>query len=322
MGVNATPMGQPQAAVAPVLNVVEPTKAAPAAAQVEPAKTPEAATEQPKVEPPKVEPVVDKSAAKFAALARQEKEIREREAKIKEREAKFSEYESKRGKVKEDPLTYLKEEYGLTLDDLVKLAANDNKPTPDMVAKKALEEVENWKKKDAEEKQKAKEEAERKAREEQERVYSERITSFKTEIGEFIKSKADDFEFTSASDDGVDLIYDVIEKAYIESEKNGEPKILSIEEAAKAVEDYFEKQAEKLLTLKKVQGKVAPKAPEANGSAAKPNPGAAPKEPEKKTSTLTNAMETSTPPPADTGKPLSIEESKRRAASFLKFTSG
>jgi hypothetical protein len=265
-------------------------------------------------------PKEDPFSSKFAALSRKEKALLEKELGIKEKEAKFSEYETKRGRAKTEPLAYLKDEYGLSLDDLIKLAANDNHPTPEMLAKKALDEVETWKKQQTEEKKKAEEEAKTRAQKEEEAKIEQTIYGFKKEIGSFLESNSDKYELTKNHDEGAELIYNVILKHHQQSVEEGNPRVMSIEEAAESVEKWMDGEIDRYMGLKKLQLKVGGKRTEDATNAEKVLAASAPSDSSPKT--LTNALESQTPPPSDAGKPMTLEESKRRSAAMLKWTRG
>ena len=82
----------------------------------------------------------------------------------------------------------------------------------------------------------------------------EAISNFKENITGFLTGKPDDFELCNNYPESVDLIYDVIEAHFAQTEK-----VMSMEEAAKLVEDHFESEAMKVTSFKKIQSKLAPK---------------------------------------------------------------
>lgn len=265
--------------------------------------------EAPKVEEPKVEDTEAAKeqaalASKFAALSKKEKQLREREKTLA---AKFEQERAKlvaesEGKLKNmvsledlrnDPLGAI-DKAGLTFEQFAQIVLNDGKPTQEMLLSqteqkmlKKLEELENKLKAKDEESQKSKEQA---ARE-----------SLLGDIRKQIDTN-DKYEFIRA-EGAYDTIIETMEEYYNQTlESDGEGKILSIDEAADAVEAYLEQEAEKFLKLNKVQSKFQGK-----------------QEPVKtKTApTLSNAV--TSPAPKTSTRFMSDDESKAEAARLLKW---
>lgn len=287
------------AAVAPT-----PTSEAPAARPVEGASTEKPAA--PVETPPKLEAEPD-FGPRFAALTKKERAIVERERALKAQEREVSEWKKAREAARLDPLAFL-EANGLSYDQVTQFVLNDRKLTE--AQRLAL--VEERLKKEDESRAEAAKAAEQ-------REIQETINGHKSAIGEFLSKGGDDFEVTmSHGDEGVELVYQVIEQRYRETfdPETGQGEILPIADAAKEVEAYLENLArERVLKLKKFQPKG-----EVKNEAASPTPPATGVVPETKrpAPTLTNAAVASTPPP-ESHKDLSDEESKRYAASLLRW---
>ncbi len=200
----------------------------------------------------------DQFASKFAALSRKEKALRDREAEYEARfedmQHRLAEYENQSSEpdvdwesmLRNDPLGAL-EEVGLGYDKLTELALNDGKLTPDMQLAAMREEMESeYRRKfeDLENRLTEKEQAEENA------YYDSVQNNFQEEIGSFVAQNPEKYELIEASNAN-DLVFDVIEEHYNET-----GSILDIEEAADAVEDYLEQEANKFMKLRKISSRL------------------------------------------------------------------
>lgn len=251
-------------------------------------------------------PTKDDFAKKFAALSRKEKEIRSREqeyeARLAELNAKTESMLPKEEQTKEElPLEYrlkrnpLKtlEELGLSYDQLTNLVLNDGKLPPEMQMKLMKEELESdykTKFEQLEEKLKAKE------IEEQEAQLNSVVTNFKKEINDLVTSDTEKYELINASE-SQELVFDIISQHYEETNK-----ILSIEEAAQAVEEHLLEEFSKFSNIKKLSSGEKAQEPDVNF---------------RQSPTLSNDL--SAQSVNSTDKKLSPEESKARAAAMLKW---
>lgn len=253
----------------------------------------------------------DDFSRKFAALSRREKEIRAKEVeydkRIAELEQRFNSFNQQSEpepepelpieyRLKKDPLRAL-EEMGLSYDKLTELALNDGKLTPEMQMKLMREELEgDYKKKfeDLENRLLEKEKSD------EQRRYDDIQRGFKNEIDEYVNSNLDKYELIQANEAN-DIIYDVIEEHY-----NDTGRILDIEEAAQAVENYLEEEAQKLLKLGKLRSKFGIKDELEQEES-----------PRQSQVTLSNAM--SAQANERVAKKLSDDESKALAAKMLKW---
>ena len=251
----------------------------------------------------------DDFSRKFAALSRREKEIRAKEAEYDKRIAELEERLGSFGKkpepepelpieyrLKKDPLRAL-EDMGLSYDKLTELALNDGKLTPEMQMRLMREELEGDYKKKFEELENRLLEKERS---DEQRRYDDIQRGFQNEIEDFVESNADRYELIQANEAN-DIIYDVIEEHY-----NDTGRILDIEEAAEAVENYLEEEAEKIFKLGKFRSKFGIE-----------NDFEQEESPRQSQVTLSNAM--SAQANERVGRKLSDEESKALAAKMLKW---
>lgn len=219
------------------------------------------ATEAPAAEAAKP-PAVDKHAARFAALARKERAIREAEAKAKaERdavEARAKEFESKRAElawldeVKTRP-TVLLEKFGPDLyKSLTEAILRDGEPDPKALAKraeeKALTEVEKVNKRIEELQRQI---AEREAAAEQERN-SRIISQIQADVTQHLAAHADDYELTIA----LGQQEEVFKLIHGWAEDRGE--LLPVKKAAEMVEDFYTEQAKRAASTKKLRTILAP----------------------------------------------------------------
>ena len=127
--------------------------------------------------------------------------------------------------------------------------------------------------------------------------------NYKNELTNFVNDN-DKYELIRAND-AVDVVYEVIEQHYNETQR-----ILSKEEAADQVEAYLEEEVEKLLNLNKVKSKTG---------ALEASPKSEPTTPQKvqKAPTLSNAHSATA---SNSSRPLTREESVATAASLLKWS--
>lgn len=255
-----------------------------------------------------------KFSKKFAALSRREKQLKAKEAAYSKRLAELEKRLEKpepesvpepapeiplQNRLRADPLKALAE-MGLPYEKLTELALNDGKLTPDMQMKLMREEIENGYKskfEELEKKMSEKDQTEKTAR------YDRIQKNYLNKVSNFVDKNSDAYEFIKANN-ASEVVYDVVEQHYKES-----GKILTIKEAADAVESHFEGEAEKLLKLKKVGARLQayinqPKTPEQP----KPN----------KPVTLTNAhsQQSLNEQPK---RLLSDEESKLEIAKMLQW---
>jgi len=245
----------------------------------------------------------DKFAAKFAALSRKERQLREREKAVelrlkkleqdyKQKETELSSKFIDPSRLKKESLQILKEQ-GITFEQLAEMALNDGKPTPEMMQseleKKLVSKIEELEKKLEERETKA-----------QETKYEEILNNFTGELTNFVNS-SNDYELIQANN-AVGLVYEVIEEHHAST-----GKILDMKAAADAVENYLLEEAKKQLSLNKIKGLVTPKVDEnANQS------------PKKSSVTLTNSA-AATASAVKSARPMSQEESLREAAKLIRW---
>lgn len=270
---------------------------------------PEAVKAEAAPKPEAAKPVDEKLASKFAALSRKEKQIREqrreldaRDQRLKaletelnkmkaERESQDSELKSK---LKSGGLKALRDEVGLTYEQLTEQALNDENPTPQQMMQRLREEL----KSEYSEQISAlrKELEDEKARKQQDAEESAK-NAYKSELKDFI-SKNEKYELTQTNE-AYDLAYDVAEQYYAQT-----GKVLSYEEAANYVEEHLEEQANKILELKKIKAKLGAAQPKVEAKTAT-------------TATLSNSM--SAELPVNGSRTLSKEESLREAAKLIRW---
>ena len=196
-------------------------------------------TEQPTTQ---VEPEEDPRIARaFAALSRRERDILSRERSLKEREDSLKSVETSDKYISVDDfkknVSGALKKAGLDVNDFLTLVANDNEPTTDMTIKELRAEIAAMKKEKEEER-------ETKKKSEAEETRNAAIKNIKNQINEHLNGRADDYELILAND-GLDLVYNVMEEQY----SNGEE--VSIDGACKLVEGYLENQIKERWTSSK-----------------------------------------------------------------------
>lgn len=248
-------------------------------------------SEAPKVEvETKSDPAKDPLSNHYAALAKRERALRAKQAEMKAKEdsmalqeaawkSKEQEYSSKyisKDRLREDPLSLLAEE-GLSYEQLTELAlkgpsSEDRQVNQEIKALreelKRIREDQDSSKKNLEEQQK--------------NSYKQALKQISNEARQLIATNPE-FETIQSTNSVADVV-DLIEKTF-----NEDGVLLSVEDAAKQVEDYLVEEAMKLAKLKKIQERMK--------SASSPTPAKSPaatapaEQPKMKT--LTNNMGTS-----------------------------
>ena len=183
------------------------------------------------------------------ALQKQREEIQKSKLDIDSKYEEINKFKSLKEQAKNNPLKFL-EEAGLTYEELTNFILNGNKPTAEMETSSIKSEMQKLRDEIAQREQ----ERENSAKAMDEKRAQEAISNFKENITGFLTGKPDDFELCNNYPESVDLIYDVIEAHFAQTEK-----VMSMEEAAKLVEDHFESEAMKVTSFKKIQSKLAPK---------------------------------------------------------------
>jgi hypothetical protein len=295
------------------------TQAAPPQPQAPEPKTPETKPD-------------DKFAAKFAALTRKEREVREREtkwkseadaikaeaAKAKEEAAQFRDkygrFASLEESIKTDKRAAIKWalEQGASVEELSDALLEEMNPSPDKVLQKTTSEIEKRmmeKIAALEAKLTAKEQAELEAQKKAETDNFEKtVTQVKNELKQVIDS-SDEYELIKLNE-SYDTVLEVMQEHYERQISDGvspdKVKILSYEEAANFTETFLDQQATKQYEAKRA--KLAAKAPTGNE----------PAKPKTTSPTLSNTLSTE----VQTGvepKAKTREESLKRAARLLRY---
>lgn len=294
---NAASKGQEQAAATPPVN---PSQVSPEelgavkAPNVEQNDTTEAVADSTPKEatPPKEESTQPPLSTQYAVLARKEKALRAKvqaqEADLKSREAalqareeaikaKDSEYQTnyiQKNRFKTDPMTALNEA-GLSYDELTQLALSP-KPQTDPALLSVIEAL----KSQVEELRGSQEKFKQSSEDNAKQQYQQALNNIKAEVTSLVNT---DPEFETIQATG--SIGDVVD--LIEAEFKASGRLMSVDEAAKEVEEYLVEEAIKIGRLKKIQQRLAPKATSASETPKQPG--------QTQTKTLTNTMATSRP---------------------------
>lgn len=241
----------------------------------------------------------DPMAAKFASLAKSEAKLRaDRDALKKERE-EVDTYKKERAAFEalksRNPLAAMKK-LGLTYQQLTDLALSGvseddegEEPKPEPLHPEVA---------------KMQERIATLEREKQEGI----IANFRHQLDAHARANAEKYEYVAAyGQDGLDTVF-----AYIENNVNKETgEVPSFDDALAAVESAFERAAEPLLKVKKLQGKIAPVQPK---PAVTEQPESRQGAPKSSPRTLTNAAAANAPK-----RPLSKAERLEAAAAALRF---
>ena len=184
------------------------------------------------------------ASSQFAAISRKEKALLAREQALKDSEAKYSKYGDLESQVKENPSAIL-EHYGLSLDDIIMNALGEDAPEPttDDRVSQLQKEIEAMK-------QSKLDEQDALTKKEEELAQNDidvAIKSHKEQIMNVINDNADKYELINLQD-GQDMVWEVTEKHFGDT-----GLILTPEEAADKVEDWYTEQVTKALGLNKFQ---------------------------------------------------------------------
>lgn len=185
------------------------------------------------------------------ALQKQREELQKSKLDIDSKYEEINKFKSLKEQAKTNPLKFL-EEAGLSYEELTNFILNGNKPTAEMETSSIKTEMQKLR----EEIMQKEQDREKQMKAQEEQRVQETIANFKENITSFLTAKPDDYELCNNYPNSVDLIYDVIEAHFAQTEK-----VMSMEEAAKLVEDHFESEALKVTSFKKIQSKLSPKAP-------------------------------------------------------------
>lgn len=270
-----------------------PVQAAPVADA--PVIAPDLAVEAPADVAPEAKPA-PRDGARFAELAKRQRELTQRQLDLKAKEDRLGPVEQALSKAKENPLAAL-EALGMTYEDLTHYILSEGKePGPeDKLA--AIEKRLN-----------EREAAEREAREKEasDRVEAT-LSQFKASIVSSAKADPAAYEMILAMGDyGTELVFDTVSE-YFQSNQ----QVLPLETALQAVESYLEGEALKVAQANKIKARLAPPSAKETDKTTERQSG-------QQTVTLTNKLVSSASD--GSAKRLSEEESKRAAASLLRWT--
>jgi hypothetical protein len=234
----------------------------------------------------------DSFSRKFQALARKDRQLRDRETAIKAHERELKDWKAAVSSAKENPLKAL-EQLGLTYDDLVNhVIYKDSKPTETERMSKELEEMK------------------RSLNEREEQQVQKQVTAFHDHISNMIATD-DSYELLRVQTEAglIDGPREVMEYVRV-SHENGRP--VRPEQAAAALETYLEEQTERVLRTKKIAAKntgtTTTKAANGNDDGAK-----------SKARTLTNSMSSAVPNKgSSTERRLTRDERRELALAQLK----
>lgn len=209
--------------------------------------TPAPIAEETKVDEKPTENTKDFS-REFAALTRKQKEIYLKEKQLKELEQKYKAIDELENLKDQDPLEYLTKK-GLKFDDIVqKVLKHGEEPTAeDKIS--ALEKRIEAMLKAQEDKERAKEEELKKSKQDAD---EKAIANFKQKIQNDLSGN-DKYVFIN-HEGAFEDVFDVIEEKW--SQDKTKP-LMSVQEAADLVENYFKVKYEKAVALLKTETKTA-----------------------------------------------------------------
>lgn len=197
----------------------------------------------------------ERLSSRFAAISKKERMLLEREQKLKSEREEYEEYKKAKESAKLDPLAYL-EKSGLKLEDVIYsgLGSKPEKTVEDRI-KELQDKLER----------KEQDEIAEKERYESERIQSS-ISGFKAQIDKHIKDNPEKYELINlkgAHEEVYSLIEAWLEKTtkLAKEDPTGEtkPVLMSIDEAAKKIEEYYENHEYEIFSKsKKLASKYRP----------------------------------------------------------------
>lgn len=187
--------------------------------------------------------------AKMQQFKAQEDALKAREAALAAKEAEMQGNYIPKSKLAEDPLSVLSEN-GVDYNSLTERLLASPQTAEQIELNRTITELRNEIKalKDAQEGTK------KTFEQSQQQQYQQAINQIRTETKQLV-TRDDNFETIRATN-SVDDVVELIEKTF---QKEG--VLLSVEEAAQAVEDYLVEEASKLMNLKKIQSRLKPSTP-------------------------------------------------------------
>lgn len=239
------------------------------------AQTTEAVTEQPAVAAAPEPAKRDDFSEKLELLTKKERSIwRERQMMAQDKQklaAEREEYEkwkAAKANAKKNPLEYL-QQGDLSYDELTNFFLNGGKPTQESELQSVRDEIKRLR----DERDQEKTQAQEQQSQAQKQAEAQALETFKEDIGAVLEEKKDQFELCHKQGEvGVDDILATVQLSYTAKlqdwHKRGRigrpPSPMSIEDAAKIQEEFYEKEIMEFTQTKKMQSRLNPQ-PQADG---------------------------------------------------------
>lgn len=227
----------------------------------------EQSTTAPVVETPVAkQPEKDQFAEKLEMLSRKERSIwREKQAMAQEKKqleaqmAEYNEWKASKEKAKHNPLDYLSKA-DLSYEKITEFMLNGGKPTEKDELAELREEFKRMREEQTNEKKQQQDELTKA----QQAQHAQAIETFKGEIAEFMEQNKTIYEL-SAQRDATEDIFNTIQDAYTikmqEWNKSGRigrpPEPMQIKDAAEVVEEFYEKEVQRLTETAKWKARMA-----------------------------------------------------------------
>jgi hypothetical protein len=249
-----------------------------------PSGAPATELQAPETRKPTISPQLAAMAKRERMLVRRDQELKAREEALKAREVEYKSSYVPKDLIKKDPLKVF-EETGLTTEELTQALLNQPSPQDrlirDLQAK--LEQLES-----------RQTETLTSMQDQEKQKYEQAVGMIRSDVNTLVSSDPD-FETIKATG-SEEAVVDLIQETFSQ-----EGRIMSVEEAAKEIEDYLVEEALKIAQLKKIQGRLAPTPSPAQDLAAALTEKNIPQATGAQKVTLTHAQ-------AATSKPLSARE--------------
>lgn len=189
---------------------------------------------------------------RFGALAKKERglvklrqEVASERQAIEKRLAEIEEREKKLSDKPKNPIEAL-QRYGFTYEEATNFLLNGEKATPESEIKSVKEQLDAFRKEQAEKEERAAAEAKKQA----EAAEAQAIEGFKKQISDFIAGNSEKYELIHMTGQA-ELVFDTIEAHFNETKR-----VMSITEASEAVENYLINEAKRITAAKKLQAQA------------------------------------------------------------------
>lgn len=247
---------------------------------------------------PKVEPAANPDAARFAAIAKKEKALRQQQRMLQQQRAQLEQqmkpWQEASETAKQSKLEAIKK-LGFSYDELTQEALNQEAPTPEYLAERAAQRIVEQKMAEMQKQQAA----------QQAQEYEKALIQIQSEAKQIVTASED---FPVLKETGN---YEAVSE-YMKLIFDQEKRIIPVSEAVKHMEEFLEEEALKIASIAKIRSKLVEQStPQPQASSTAPNT--------QKPQTLTHKLTTAA---AASPTSLTPEERRKRAIDIFYGSGG